>query len=87
MRTLLILLTALLISSCGNLTEQDRQFLRKVGAAAGGMQPQVGMPNRSGTEFLKNEYTQGFNKVCVYDRLGSVDTLVVSATSLCPLTL
>ena len=44
-------------------------------------------PNRSGTAFLESEYTQGFNKVCVYDRVGSVDTLVVSATSICPLTL
>lgn len=87
MRLVAIILTTLSLAACGNLTEQDRQFLRNVGAAAGGMQSQVGMPNRSGTAFLKNEYTQGFNKVCVYDRLGSVDTLVVSATSLCPLTM
>ena len=36
--------------------------------------------------FLQSEYTKGFNKVCIYDRLGSVDTLVIGATQICPLT-
>lgn len=47
----------------------------------------VGAPTTTGTAFLESEYTQGFNKVCVYDRLGSVDTKVISATSICPLTM
>lgn len=47
----------------------------------------TGAPTKSGVAFLESEYTQGFNKVCVYDRLGSVDTKVISATSICPLTM
>ena len=43
-------------------------------------------PQTTGTAFLKNEYTQGLNKVCVYDRVGSVDTLVIGAAEICPLT-
>ena len=45
-----------------------------------------GAPMRQGIAFYTSEFTQGFNKVCVYDRVGNVDTLVVSATSICPLT-
>ena len=39
-----------------------------------------------GTAFLKDSYTQGFNKVCIYDKLGSVYTITIGSTELCPLT-
>ena len=40
----------------------------------------------SGTAFLRDSYTQGFNKVCIYDRMGSVYTTTIGSTELCPLT-
>ena len=40
----------------------------------------------STTAFLKEEYTQGFSKICLYDRLGSVESLTLGAAELCPLT-
>jgi hypothetical protein len=53
-------------------------------------QPQPRAPNyggnATGTAFYQREYTQGLNKVCVYDRMGSVYTITVGATDLCPLT-
>lgn len=41
---------------------------------------------RPGTAFLKGEFTQGFNKACIYDRLGSAVHVTIPATQLCPLT-
>ncbi|TDQ56503.1 hypothetical protein EDC45_1908 [Mesocricetibacter intestinalis] len=38
------------------------------------------------TGFLKGERTDGMNKICYYDVLGSTYTLNVSSVSLCPLT-
>ena len=42
---------------------------------------------QAGIGFYQYDYTKGFNKVCVYDRLGSVDTLVISSVGICPLTI
>tara|TARA_B100000989_G_C19378058_1_gene400336 strand:+ start:111 stop:551 length:441 start_codon:yes stop_codon:yes gene_type:complete len=42
--------------------------------------------NSRGTAFFESEYTQGFNKICIYNRLGSVESLTISSTALCPLT-
>ena len=78
------------LSGCGaGMTEADRDFARKLvrGAAAGYGGGSTPAANRNGTAFFKSSYTQGFNKVCVYDRLGSVDTLVIGATGICPLTI
>ena len=41
---------------------------------------------REATAFLKRQFTQGMNTVCVYDRLGSPVHVTIPATSLCPLT-
>lgn len=38
------------------------------------------------TGFLKGEQTDGMNKICYYDVLGSTYTLNVKSTKLCPLT-
>ena len=37
------------------------------------------------TAFLKNQYTKGFSKICVYDRLGSIESITVGSTQLCPI--
>ena len=37
----------------------------------------------SATAFLTNEYTKGFSKICVYDRLGSIESVTIGATELC----
>lgn len=40
-----------------------------------------------GVGFLKREYTSGFNKICIYDRLGSEVAVTIGAVELCPLNL
>ena len=39
------------------------------------------------TCFKKGEYTSGFNKICIYDCLGSDRALTLKSTDLCPLTI
>ena len=39
----------------------------------------------SATAYLKNQYTKGFSKICVYDRLGSVESITIGSTQLCPI--
>jgi hypothetical protein len=41
---------------------------------------------REATAFLKRQFTQGTNTVCVYDRLGSPVHITIPSTQLCPLT-
>ena len=69
--------------SLGACSQEQYQAMYNAGQALQGVESQ---PQRMGTGMLKSQYTQGFNKVCIYDNVGSVDTLVISATSLCPLT-
>ena len=38
------------------------------------------------TAILQGERTQGFSKICIYDRLGSVESLTIGNTDLCPIT-
>ncbi len=38
------------------------------------------------TAHLRNQYVQGFNRVCIYDRAGSPVHITIPATNLCPLT-
>lgn len=42
--------------------------------------------NIAKTGFFVKEYSQGFNKVCVYDVLGDYHTFNTSSVSLCPMT-
>lgn len=35
--------------------------------------------------FLKRQYESGFNRICVYDRLGSDVAITIGVTQLCPL--
>ena len=80
----------LLIASLGLLHACSPQEMAALNALAAASGPPSGMnygaPMRQGTAFYTTKYTQGFNKVCVYDSVVNVDTLVVSATSICPLT-
>src|SRR5689334_13393110 len=45
------------------------------------------MPSAATTGFLKGERTSNFNKVCIYDVLGSAHTINIPSTQLCPLTI
>jgi len=36
--------------------------------------------------FLKDEFTDGFNKICLYDHLGSDYAITVGAQDFCPTT-
>ena len=40
----------------------------------------------SAAAFLTGEKTQGFSKICIYNRMGSVESLTIGSTELCPLT-
>ncbi len=39
------------------------------------------------TCFKKGEYTSGFNKICVYNCLGSDRAITIGNTQLCPLSI
>ena len=80
----------ILLSGCSDMSPENKRLLKNIGQAAGSINNsmgQMGSPSTMGTGYLESEYTQGFNKVCVYDRMGSVDTKVISSMSLCPLTI
>ncbi len=38
-----------------------------------------------GTAFLKSESKSGLNKICYYDRTGSVYAITIASTEICPL--
>jgi hypothetical protein len=44
-------------------------------------------PSLATTGYLKGERASNFNKVCIYDVLGSAHTINVPSTQLCPLTI
>ena len=39
------------------------------------------------TCFKKGEYTSGFNKICIYNCVGSERAITIRSTQLCPLTI
>jgi hypothetical protein len=87
------LILAAIVSFFGACSERDMEivaaFAEGASAAGGGYTaslPNYNAPMRTGTAFLKNEYTQGNDKVCVYERMGSVHTSVISSTLFCPFT-
>lgn len=43
--------------------------------------------NAAITCFKVTEYTSGFNKICIYNCLGSEAAITIGATQLCPLTI
>ena len=43
--------------------------------------------NSATTCFKKGEYTSGFNKICIYDCMGSDVAITISNIQLCPLTI
>ena len=43
--------------------------------------------NSATTCFKKGEYTSGFNKICIYNCLGSDVAITIKNTQLCPLTI
>lgn len=60
------------------------QGLRLLGASRG--QPATPSQSSGGaTAFLKREYESGFNRICIYDRVGSEVAITINATQICPL--
>ena len=51
------------------------------------LSPQPNTLQTGGTAFLKREYTSGFNRICIYDRLGSEEAYNFKATDICPQTM
>lgn len=43
--------------------------------------------NAAVTCYKVTEYTSGFNKICIYNCLGSETAITIGATQLCPLTI
>ena len=43
--------------------------------------------NSATTCFKKGEYTSGFNKICIYNCMGSDVAITIKSTQLCPLTI
>jgi hypothetical protein len=43
--------------------------------------------NAAVTCYKVTEYTSGFNKICIYNCLGSEAAITIGATQLCPLTI
>ena len=43
--------------------------------------------NSATTCFKKGEYTSGFNKICIYNCMGSDVAITIGNTQLCPLTI
>ena len=39
------------------------------------------------TCFKQGEYTSGFNKICIYNCVGSERAITIGSTQLCPLTI
>ena len=78
-----------LLAGCSDDPAKNDQFFRTLSAVGAGLSniDSGSTPSTMGSGFLKDSYTQGMNKVCIYDRLGSVDTKVVSSTSICPLSI
>jgi hypothetical protein len=46
--------------------------------------PAMGGGTSVGVAFLKRNYQSGFNRVCIYDRLGSEVAVTIGSTALCP---
>ena len=45
------------------------------------------MNAQAGTAFLIAKHVQGMTQMCVYDYLGSVYTITISAVGICPFTI
>lgn len=74
----------------GLAAQQAQANAAAYGAAAAllkaGQQPASQPAGGAAVAFLKREYTSGFNKICIYDRMGSEYALTIPSTSLCALT-
>jgi hypothetical protein len=61
-------------------------FMASAGASDSSDAPRSTMPHAGMTCMKKREWTSGFNKNCVYDRLGSDAVQTIGMAELCPLT-
>ena len=80
------------LEAAGLRQQKDAAFDNQMRAINAPTQPQNAQPSSGGGDargiaFLKRERSQGFNKICFYDRLGSEVAITIGITDLCPLTL
>jgi hypothetical protein len=69
------------------LQEKNRETARILAAGLGGAAQSAQPTTARATGFLKSNYVSGFNRICVYNELGSDRVISVGSTELCPLTL
>ncbi len=55
-----------------------------LGGAAQTPSPSYSAPPRQGG-FLQRSYVSGFNKICIYNELGSERAVTIGSTQMCPL--
>jgi len=83
-KSLLALTTIILLSGC------DAETMRMLNDLNNAMYGNTGTSYNSSSSvvgFKTGERISGFNKICFYNKLGSVYTINIPSTSLCPLTI
>ena len=83
------------MAGCSDDPEKNQQFFNTLSIIGGGLSnidsgstsPSSGSASSSSGGFLQDSYTQGMNKVCIYNRNGNIDTRVISSVGICPLSI
>tara|TARA_Y100000816_G_scaffold14622_1_gene9587 strand:- start:4623 stop:4892 length:270 start_codon:yes stop_codon:yes gene_type:complete len=83
-KSVLALTTIVFLSGCD---AQTMQYLNDLNNALYGTSTGSSYGNSSVVGFKTGETISGFNKICYYNKLGSVYTINIPNTSLCPLTI
>lgn len=84
-----------LLAGCSDDPAKNDQFFRTLSAVGAGLSniDSGSTPSSSNSApssqggFLQDSYTQGLNKVCIYNRNGNIDTRVISSVGICPLSI
>jgi len=75
--------------TCAAWYAKSQRDAAALGAAAAvfnrSAMPSPATANRS-TGFFKRDYTSGFNRICIYDSLGSEVAITIRSVDICPLT-
>lgn len=86
-----VLAIAVLLAGCatGPMTEEERDSADRTIKALEVLNAGFGykqQPQAQAKAFLKTSYVSGFNRICVYDRLGSQYIVTLRSVDICPLT-
>ena len=81
-----------LLAGCSDDPAKNDQFFRTLSAVGAGLSniDSGSTPSSSSSApssqggMLQDSYTQGLNKVCIYNSNGKIDTKVISSYALCP---